>query len=411
MKHLIRSRQCRSLPALEGGIPVRPAQRQLVFGAPTIGNCEVAAVSDCLRSGWIGKGQRVAQFEQEFASFKGSPYAVAVSSGTAALHVSLIALGVGTNDEVIAPAMTFASTVNAIVHAGATPVLADCNRSTFNMELQDIESKVTSRTKAIIVVHMCGRSVEMDPIVTFARKRHIALIEDCAHAIESSYHGIPAGMLGDVGCFSFYATKNITTGDGGMVITKDRRLFRKIRLLSDHGLSADAWTRARHRYTTYYVMAPGFKYAMTDLEAALGLAQLANIEKWWEQRQRIWNAYNDRLSHLPVMIPGLPDPSTRHAYHLYTPLLALESLRVGRTRIIDALRAENIGVGVHYVPVHVQPYYQKRFGFRPSDLPNAALIGGRTISLPLSPALTAQDVADVCTALHRILSYYERTDT
>ncbi len=393
------------LPAIAGGTPVRPRSNRLVFGAPVLGEEEVASVAECIRSNWIGLGARVEQFEQEFARYKGAPYALAVSSGTAAIHLALAALGISAGDEVIAPAMTFCSTVHPIVHTGAKPVLVDCRRDTFNIDPEQIESRITSRTKAILVVHMCGRSCEMDPILAIADRHDLRVIEDCAHAIESTYHGKAAGLMGDVGCFSFYPTKNITTGDGGMVITREAELLQRAKVLSLHGMTADAWSRFVGGPSGYEVIEAGFKYNMTDLAAALGLPQLAKIEEHWRQRERVWSQYSQLLRELPLSLPAT-DSESRHAYHLYTPILLLEELRVGRREIIAALEAENIGVGIHYVPVHQHPYYRQQFGFADSDFPNATFVGERTLSLPLSPAMSEQDVADVVTALTRICRYY-----
>jgi len=218
-------------PAIAGGTPVRARDARLVFGAPVIGDAEIASVVECLRSHWIGLGPRVEQLEQEFARYKGAPYAAAVSSGTAAIHLALVALGIGAGDEVIAPAMTFCSTIHSIVHAGARPVLVDCNRSTFNIDPGLIEKEITPRTRAVLVVHMCGRCCDMDPILDIARRHKLHVIEDCAHAIESSYHGQPAGLMGDAGCFSFYPTKNVATCDGGMVVTRDPELQQRVKVL------------------------------------------------------------------------------------------------------------------------------------------------------------------------------------
>ena len=246
----------------------------------------------------------------------------------------------------------------------------------------------------------------MDPILEIAHRHRLRIIEDCAHAIETTYKGRPAGLMGDAGCFSFYPTKNITTGDGGMVITRDPQLFERARVLSLHGMTADAWSRFVGGPSGYEVIAAGFKYNMTDLAAALGLPQLAKIEDHWRQRERVWTQYNQQLKELPLMLPPDTEPESRHAYHLYTPLLKVEELRAGRAEIIAALDAENIGVGIHYVPVHQQPYYRQQFGFKDSDFPNATFVGERTFSLPLSPAMSDQDVADVVTALTRVCRYY-----
>jgi len=395
------------LPASAGGRPVRSRDNRLVFGAPVIGEAEIASVVECLRSRWIGLGPRVEQFEQEFARYRGAPYAAAVSSGTAAIHLTLLALGIGPGDEVIAPAMTFCSTVHAIVHAGAQPVLVDCDRRTFNIDPDLIEKKITPRTKAILVVHMCGRCCDMDAILDIARRRGLRVVEDCAHAIEAAYHDQPAGLMSDAGCFSFYPTKNIATCDGGMVITRNQELHRRVKILSLHGMTADAWTRFVGGPTGYEVVDAGFKYNMTDVAAALALPQLESVEQHCRRRQQLWQAYNERLTALPLMLPPPVESNSHHAYHLYTPLLALEQTGASREKVITALDAENIGVGIHYVPVHQQPYYRKRFGFTDAEFPNATFVGERTISLPLSPAMSDRDVDDVASALRRIFRYYK----
>ena len=394
------------MPAIAGGVPVRSSERALIFGAPIIGEREIAAVTEVLRSRWIGAGTRVRNFEDEFARYKGAPYTAAVSSGTAAIHLALLGLGVTTGDEVIAPTMTFCSTIHSIVHTGAKPVLVDCQRDTFNIDPSEVERRITSRTKAIVVVHMCGRCCDMDGILDIARRHRLPVVEDCAHSIESTYHGVPSGLIGDVGCFSFYPTKNITTGDGGMVITRNKRLFQRIKTLSSHGINADAWTRYIGRASGYKVLEAGFKYNMTDISAALGSTQLTEIDERWTRRQTLWEMYAKRLQGLPLVLPAPAEPGTRHAYHLYAPLLALDQGNLRRDRLIAALRAENISVGIHFVPVHSQPYYQRRFGFKNSDFPNASDVGNRTFSVPLTPDLSERDITDVCNALTRILCYF-----
>ena len=395
-----------SLPAIAGGTPVRLRADRLIFGAPVLGEEEIASVAECIRSSWVGLGARVERFEQEFALYKGAPYALAVSSGTAAIHLALASLGIGSGDEVIAPAMTFCSTVHSIVHIGATPILVDCCPGTFNIDPRQVESRITPRTKAILVVHMCGRSCDMDPILEIARKYGLRVIEDCAHAVESTYHGNATGLMGDVGCFSFYPTKSITTGDGGMVLTRDPELARRAKVLSLHGVTADAWSRFVDGASGYDVVEAGFKYNLTDLAASLGLPQLTKIEDRWRQREHVWLQYNEQLGELPLLLPPDIESQSRHAYHLYTPLLVLEELRVGRAEIIAALESENIGAGIHYVPAHQHTYYKRQFGFVDSDFPNATFVGERTLSLPLSPTMTEEDVSDVVTALTRIFAYY-----
>jgi dTDP-4-amino-4,6-dideoxygalactose transaminase len=250
----------------------------------------------------------------------------------------------------------------------------------------------------------------MDSILDLARRRGLRVIEDCAHAIETRYRGEHAGMMGDVGCFSFYATKNLTTGDGGMVIARDERLYRRMRLIANQGVNAGAWERFTSGNDSYSVTGLGFRCSMNDIAASLGLVQLARLEQRWIRREQVWKAYDAALEGLPLVLPRAPRPETRHAYHLYTPLLDLERLKVPRAEIISAMRAENIGVGVHYVPVHDQPYYRRRFGLKRKDFPNATFVGERTISLPVSSEFSVEDVADVCSAFERVLSHYGAPD-
>ena len=395
------------LPAIAGGSPVRSRENRIVFGAPLIGEAEVASVAECIRSRWIGLGERVGRFEQEFAAYKQAPYAAAVSSCSAALHLVLVALGIKPGDEVIAPSMTFCSTIHAIVHAGATPVLVDCDRATMNIDPSAIESRITPRTKALIVVHMCGRSCEMDPILEIARKHGLKVVEDCAHAIETTYHGRSAGLMGDAGCFSFYPTKSITTGDGGMVISRHRELIERVKLLSYNGVATSAWTRFAGDVAGYEVFAAGYKYNMTDMEAALGLPQLPLLEERWAQRERLWFAYNEQLKGLPVIVPEhgrSREPARLPPVHA---VIAIgEALGRAAARSWRPWRRKTSASAFI-----TSPYIHSRItgnicGYRDADLPNATYIGERTISLPLSAGMTEADVADVCAALARILRYY-----
>lgn len=384
--------------------PVRSGKEFLVFGAPLIGEAEKAEVLDCLATGWLGTGPKVARLEGDFAAYKGAEHAVAVNSCTAALHLSMLAAGVGPGDEVIAPAMTFCSTVNAIIHAGATPVLADVDSETFNIDPGDIERRLTDRTKAILPVHFAGRPCEMEALLGLCESRGLKLIEDCAHAIETEYKGRPAGLFGDYGCFSFYVTKNMATGEGGMVLTADAEAANRIKVLALHGMSKDAWKRyGDEGYRHYYVVECGFKYNMMDLQAALGIHQLASLEANWKRREAIWNRYQAELADLPLRLPADPAPETRHAFHLYT-ILVEDPAPLTRDELLTALTREGIGVGVHYQAVPEHPFYQKRFGWRPEDWPVSRDIGRRTVSLPLSPKLSDEDVDDVVRALRKTLS-------
>lgn len=394
-------------PACVGGRPVRAHDRFLVFGQPVLDEEEVDALAAVVRSRWIGLGPRVHEFEQRFAAARGAAHAVAVNSCTAALHLSMLALGLGPGDEVITTAMTFCASINAIVHAGATPVLADCEARSLNISADGIAARITSRTRAILVVHMCGRPCDMAAIMALARRHGLYVIEDCAHAIEAEVGGVPAGSFGDLGCFSFYATKNITTGEGGMVVTADEALANRIRVLSLHGLSKDAWNRFGDAgYQHYDIVSSGFKCNMTDLQAALGLVQLGKLASSAARRREVWERYDRAFADLPCDLPLPPAPGTVHARHLYTPLLRLDALRASRDDILSALTAEGIGVGVHYLAIPSYLYYRQSFGWSPDDFPNARAIGERTLSLPLSGGLGDDDVDDVCRAFRRVLGYF-----
>jgi dTDP-4-amino-4,6-dideoxygalactose transaminase len=391
-------------PAADPVKPIRPSGEFLIFGAPLICDEEEHEILSSLRTGWLGTGPKVAQLEREFREYKGAPYAVAVNSCTAALHLSMLAAGIGPGDEVITTALTFCATVNTIIHAGAKPVLVDVEPATFNIDPQEVAAKITSRTKAIVPVHFAGRACDMDSLVTIAQRRGLMIIEDCAHAVETTYKGKQAGTFGSFGCFSFYVTKNMTTGEGGMILTTDERHADRIKILALHGMSKDAWQRfSDEGYKHYYVVECGYKYNMMDIQAAIGIHQLRRIQKNWERRQEIWATYQKAFADLPLTLPAEPDEGTRHAYHLYTVLIDPERTNLTRDQFIADMTAENIGVGVHYQSIPVHPYYQERFGWRPEDYPHSLRIGQQTVSLPLSPKLTDHDVIDVVRAVHKVL--------
>ncbi len=383
----------------------RPVRRDfLVFGAPAVGDEEIAEVVASLRSGWLGTGPKVARFEVDFAAYVRAAHAVAVSSCTAALHLSMLALGVGPGDEVVTTALTFAATVNAIIHAGATPVLADVDPATMNIDADAASEAVTPRTRAIVPVHFAGRPCDMDALSALRREHGLGLIEDCAHAIETEYHGRHAGTFGDFGCFSFYVTKNVVTGEGGMVLASREEDAARIKTLALHGMSKDAWKRfSDEGYKHYFVTECGYKYNMTDLQAALGIHQLERVERNWLRREAVWRRYQEAFEDLPVGLPAPPEPDTRHAYHLYTILVDEERCGVARDDLLDGLTERNIGAGVHYLSIPEHPYYREHFGWRPQDYPVAERIGRQTVSLPLSPALEDRDVDDVIAAVREVL--------
>ena len=382
-----------------------PLSDFIVFGAPKIEQDEIDEVVRCLESGWIGTGPRVAQFEREFGLYKGQSFAAAVSSCTAAMHLSVLAAGIGEGDEVITTPMTFCATVNAIVHSGATPVLADIDPLTMNIDPAQVEARITSKTRAILPVHFAGRAAEMDALTGIATRHELKLIEDCAHAIETEYHGRKAGTFGDFGCFSFYATKNVTTGEGGMVLTKNEADLARIKMLALHGMSKDAWKRfSDEGYKHYFVVETGFKYNMMDLQAALGIHQLQRVEANWLRRKEIWQQYNEAFADLPLTLPAEPEPNTRHAYHLYTVLIDEARVGISRDEFLDEMTANDVGVGVHYLSVPEHPVYQDKFGWRPEDYPNAMRTGRQTVSLPLSAGLTDREVSRVIEVVGNTIS-------
>jgi len=375
-----------------------------VFGAPAIEQPEIDDVVDSLKSGWLGTGPKVARFEDDFRRYTGAGAAVAVGSCTAALHLSMIASGLGAGDEVITTPMTFCASVNAIIHTGATPVLADIDPHTMNIDPAAVEKKITSHTRAIVPVHFAGRPCPMDALCDIAERHKLMIIEDCAHAIETEYHGRHAGRFGKFGCFSFYVTKNVVTGEGGMVITDSDEGAARIKVLALHGMSKDAWKRfSDDGFVHYQVIEPGFKYNMMDLQAAIGIHQLARVEKNAIRREEIWHRYDEAFAALPVETPAEPEPDTRHARHLYTLLIDEESAGISRDGFLQAIQSQNVGAGVHYLSIPEHEYYRRAFGWRPEDMPNAMRVGRQTVSLPLSARLTEEDVGDVIEAVRRIV--------
>lgn len=384
----------------------RQKENFLVFGSPDIGEDEIAEVVACLKSGWLGTGPRVARFERIFASYKrvSEQRVAAVSSCTSALHVSMVAAGIGPGDEVVTTPMTFAATVNAIIHSGATPVLADVDPATMNISPEEIGKKITGKTRAVLPVHMAGRPCDMDSIMGIADQHGLKVIEDCAHGIETEWKGKGVGTFGDFGCFSFYVTKNATTGEGGMIVARSEEHIARAKVFALHGMSRDAWKRfSDDGYKHYYVVECGYKYNMTDLQAAIGIHQLARLERNWCRRKVIWDRYQEAFEGIRAARPAEPEDCTRHSYHLYTLLIDEKACGTGRDSFLEAMTRNGIGVGVHYLSIPEHPYYQDRFGWRPEEYPNAMRIGRQTVSLPLSPKLTDDDVEDVIAAVFSVL--------
>jgi len=393
--------------AIDGGQPVR--EKFLIFGSPDIREPEIQEVVDALRGGWPGTGPRVARFEEEFRTYVGARHAVALSSCTAGLHLSLIALGVKPGDEVITTPLTFVATANSILHVGCRVVFADCDRATMNIDPAAIAARVTPATRVILPVHFAGRPCDMTAIEALARPRGIRILEDAAHAVEAAHRGRRIGTIGDCTAFSFYVNKNMITVEGGMVTTDDESIAAWVKVAGLHGMSKDAWKRfGDSGYRHYFVHFPGFKYNMTDMQAAIGIHQLARVEEGWRRRREIWARYMAAFTDLPLILPAPIDPEDRHAYHLFTILVDLDHATVSRDRVLEALQAENVGTGVHYTAVHLHPYYRETFGYAPGDFPNAEFIADRTISIPFSTKLSDADVEDVIRAVRKVLRAYAR---
>ena len=378
----------------------------LAFSPPVVGEAEISEVVDTLRSGWITTGPKTKRFEQEFARFVGAPGALAVSSCTAAMHIALATLGIGPGDQVITTPMTFCSTVNVIEQVGATPVLADVEPDTLNIDPVQVEASITPRTRAILPVHYAGHPCEMVQLLELAARYNLHVIEDAAHALPAMYKGQMIGTLGDLTAFSFYATKNLTTAEGGMLTGRPESLD-QARIWSLHGMSRDAWNRYDKAGSWYYeVMLPGFKYNMTDIQASLGLWQLRNLENYQRRRRAVAKAYNQAFAESDALETPVERAEVDHAWHLYVLRLRPESLCIDRDRFIEELTERNIGTSVHFIPIHLHPYYRDRYGHAPESYPVAHGNFQRMLSLPLNPGLTEQDVSDVIEAVLDVVRSY-----
>jgi dTDP-4-amino-4,6-dideoxygalactose transaminase len=375
----------------------------LIFGSPTIGEEEIAEVVDSLRSGWVGTGPKVQRFESMLAEYVGVQHARCVSSCTAALILSMQVLGIGPGDEVLVPAMTFVASANAVEHAGATPVLVDSVPGTGMIDLDAAQAAITSRTRAIMPVHFAGRPVDMDRLGALRDRHDLIVIEDAAHAIGAEWRGRRIGTFGNVTAFSFYVTKNISTIEGGALVTEDAEVAAEVERMALHGLSLGAWQRFSDAgFRHYEVVRPGYKYNMTDVQAALGLHQLPRLDDWIDRRAELWERYDALLEGLPLQTPAPPERDTRHARHLYQVLLDPDAPYT-RDELLDGLTARRIGTGVHYRGVHLHPFYRDKYGLAPGDFPVATSISERTLSLPLGPSVTEADLDDVVSALTELL--------
>lgn len=365
---------------------------------------EIDDVVDSMKSGWLGTGPKVIRFQEAFREYIGSKHALAVNSWTSGMHLGLIAAGIGPGDEVITTPMTFAASVNVILHSGATPVFVDASLPDMTIDVNQIEDKITPRTRAILPIHFAGRPCNMDAIMDIAHRHDLLVMEDAAHAIEGMYHGQKIGNIGHLTGFSFYVTKNIVTGEGGMITTNNDEWAEKIQVYGLHGMSKGAWQRySDDGYKHYAVVYPGYKYNMMDIQAAIGYHQLQRIGRYLGMREHIWQCYDEAFQDLRVTTPLPPEPDTVHARHLYTLLLDIDRLKITRDDFLQRMHERNIGTGVHFISVHQHPYYRETFGFQTNDFPTATYISERTVSLPLSAKLTDEDVADVIAAVREAL--------
>jgi perosamine synthetase len=366
-------------------------------------------VVETLKSGWLTTGPKTKQFEQNFGKYVGATHSIAVNSATAALHVALDAVGVSDGDEVIVPTMTFAATAEVVIHLGAKPVLVDCQPDTFNMDPRAFEAAITPRTKAVTPVHYGGQPCDMDPILEIARGKGIKVLEDAAHALPTKYRGRMVGAIGDITCFSFYANKTITTGEGGMITTENAEWADRMNKLALHGLSKDAWKRFSAEGSWYYeIVLPGYKYNLTDIASAIGLHQLEKSDRYWQRRKECAEFYNRRLAKLSALELPVCRDDVQHAWHLYVVQLNLDQLKVTRSQFIELLTEAGIGTSVHYLPLHMHPLYREEYGYQPGDLPVAQGIYERIVSLPVYPRMTDEDLDYVCDTIERIVTEQKR---
>jgi dTDP-4-amino-4,6-dideoxygalactose transaminase len=381
----------------------------LPFHLPDIGEAEIQAVVETIQSGWLTTGPRTKQFEEDFARYVGCQHAVAVNSGTAALHLALEAVGIKEGDEVLLPTMTFAATAEVVLYLRAWPVLVDCRRETLNLDPDLLAKAISPKTRAIIPVHFGGHPCDMEKILEVARTYNLTVIEDAAHALPARYGGKMIGTIGDITCFSFYATKTITTGEGGMATTANPEWAERMRIMSLHGISKDAWKRYTAEGSWYYeILCPGYKYNLTDMAAAIGIQQLKKCDRFWKQRQYYAGLYHKGFRDVPeITVPPVGE-GLQHAWHLYVIQLDLERLRISRREFIELLKQQRVGTSVHFIPLHLHPYYRDNFGYRPEDFPNASAAFDRIVSLPIYPKMTEVDVQDVIETVRKIIRQYRR---
>lgn len=391
-------------PAIIGGKPVR--RKPLRFGVPFVEQEVIDAVVEVLETDWLSTGPKTQELEERVRNYVGAKNAQALNSCTAGMELCLRVAGVAPGDEVITTPMTFAATANVVVHCGAVPVFADINKDTMNIDPSEIERKITDKTKAVMPVHYAGQPCEMDEICDIVKRHNLILIEDAAHALGAEYKGRKIGSIGDATAFSFHVHKNITTAEGGMVTTDNDDWARRMKVMSLHGMSKDAWGRVSESKMHYDIVYPGYKYNMADTQAAMALPQMDRIEDYLKMRQKLEKIYTDAFREVPQVSPLQRIDGIRHAENMYVIKLDLDHLKIDRDEFIKALQAENIFTSVHYRALHLHSYYRKTFGYKEGDCPTAEDVSDRILTLPFSPKLTEDDVKDAITAVKKIATHF-----
>ena len=392
--------------ALYGGRPVR--ETLLPYGHQQIDNDDINAVIEVLRSDWITTGPKVAEFEEAFAAYVGSKYAVSFSSGTAALHGASFAAGLGPGDEAITTPMTFCATANCVLYQGAKPVFADVCPDTLNIDPDEVKRRINRHTKAVLPVDYAGHPADLQPILELASSHGLVVIEDACHALGAEYRGTRVGSISHMTVFSFHPVKHITTGEGGMVTTDDAKFARLLRMFRNHGIDSDARERQANGNWCYDMVALGYNYRLTDIGCALGISQLRKLETNLARRRQIANQYTAAFQEIPGVVPPTVRPGVNPAWHLYPIRLDLAKVRVGRSEIFRALRAAGLGVNVHYIPVHLHSYYREKFDYRGGEYPVAESVYQQLISLPMFHAMTDQDLCEVINTVREVVGHYRR---
>lgn len=394
--------------AINGGKPIR--DKMLPYGHQWIDQDDIKAVSEVLQSDWITQGPKVEEFEKNFATYIGARYAVAVNSGTAALHTACFAAGISKGDKVITTPITFVASANCVIYQGGTPVFADIREDTLNIDPEEIKKKITSDTRALIPVDFTGLPVDLEEILQIARKNNLVVIEDASHALGATYQGKKIGSISDMTIFSFHPVKHITTGEGGMITTNNKKYYERLKLFRTHGITKEKDKLLNYEGPWYYEMQElGYNYRLTDFQCALGLSQLKKIDRIIQRRREIVQKYNSEFKDIiEIKIPEINPIDSNPVWHIYIIQLNLDRLKVDRREIFEALRAENIGVNVHYIPVHLQPYYRNKYNFHQGDFPKAENYYLRAITLPIFPKMSEKDVDDVISTVKKIIRYYKK---